>query len=306
VTRVVIAWPGLAAVVVGAALEAGLADALRWPSFAARIQAGVGSLLVVCGLVWICGALAVLLMRRIAQRAANHERKAQAEARLRFVRRLDHELKNPLTAMHAALTNLAEGLESGNGPTREASFATLRRQIERLGALVTDLRKLAELESRDVEREAVRPEEVLQEVVELARAAHHVDERRLVVNIERVPWSPPPIVGDRDLLVLALYNLIDNALKFSTAEARVEVRARDDGAGTTMEVADTGSGIAEADLPHVTEELYRGQHARAIEGSGLGLALAERVASLHGGALTIRSRPGQGTVVALQLPHRRV
>jgi two-component system OmpR family sensor kinase len=301
----IVSGPGLAAMVVGVALEAGLADALGWPLFVARIQAGPGSWIVSTGLLWVFGCLAVWLLRRVAKRiarnATDHERKAQTEARLGFIRRLDHELKNPLTAMHVALTNLTEGDGSLQGP----SLATLRRQIERLGALVTDLRKLAELESRDVEREAVRAEEVLNEVVELARAAHHLDERRIVVHIERVPWSPPPIFGDRDLLVLALYNLIDNALKFSGAEGVVEVRARDDGAGTTMEVADTGSGIREADLPHVKEELYRGQDARGIEGSGLGLALAERVASLHGGALTIRSRPGHGTVVAVQLPHRR-
>jgi two-component system, OmpR family, sensor kinase len=299
--------PGLVAVGVGAALEAGLAEAQGWPLVEVRVRAGLGSLLVACGLTWVsvCGVVWMLrtLAVRIAEHAAGEVRLAQTEARLRFMRRLDHELKNPLTAMQVALANLAEA--DSTGALLEGSFGTMRRQIERLGTLITDLRKLAELEGRDVEREAVGAEDVLDEVVELARAAHTVDARRIALHIERVPWSPPPIIGDRDLLVLALYNLIDNALKFSGAGAIVEVRARDDGAGTTIEVADTGTGIPDADLPHVTEELYRGQSARGTEGSGLGLALAQRVAALHGGALTIRSRPGRGTVVAIQLPHRR-
>ena len=298
--------PGLAAVGAGAVVEAGLGEAQRWPVLAVRLQAGIGSLLVACGLTWVCVWVLVSLLRgttrRIAERAAGDARIAQTEARQRFVRRLDHELKNPLTAMQVALANLAEGDSRGAVP--EAS-GTMRRQIDRLGTLVTDLRKIAELESRDVEREPVRAEEVLDEVVDLARATHAGNEGRIVLHIERVPWSPPPIIGDRDLLILALYNLIDNALKFSDAEAIVEVRARDDGAGTTIAVADTGTGIPETVLPHVTEEPYRGQAARAIEGSGLGLALAQRVAALPGGVLTIRSRPGHGTVVALQIPHRR-
>ena len=99
-----------------------------------------------------------------------------------------------------------------------------------------------------------------------------------------------------------MYNLLDNALKFSPPDAAVEVRAREDGTGTTIEVADTGPGIAEEDLPHVREELFRGQGAQGVEGSGLGLALVERVAALHGGELLIRSRAGQGTVAALHLP----
>jgi two-component system OmpR family sensor kinase len=108
--------------------------------------------------------------------------------------------------------------------------------------------------------------------------------------------------GDRDLLLLALYNALDNALKFSPAEAAIEVRAREDGESAIVEVADTGGGIAADDLAHVTEELYRGGNAQGIEGSGLGLALIERIVALHRGELAVRSRAGEGTVLALRLP----
>jgi two-component system OmpR family sensor kinase len=108
--------------------------------------------------------------------------------------------------------------------------------------------------------------------------------------------------GDRDLLLLALYNTLDNALKFSRPDAAVEVRALEDGTRVTIDVADTGCGIAGEDLPHVTEELYRGRDAERTEGSGLGLALVERIVTLHGGEMAVRSRQGEGTVVTLCLP----
>jgi two-component system OmpR family sensor kinase len=110
------------------------------------------------------------------------------------------------------------------------------------------------------------------------------------------------VQGDVDLLFLAVHNLISNALKFSRAGDTVEVRAFEDGQTVAIEVADTGPGIAEADVPHVWEELYRGQGARGIPGSGLGLSLVQAIVLRHEGTVRLRSREGQGTVVSLRLP----
>ena len=108
--------------------------------------------------------------------------------------------------------------------------------------------------------------------------------------------------GDRDLLFLAVYNLLDNALKFTRPGDIIEVRAVENGRTVTVEVADTGPGIPEDELPHVFEELYRGQRARGTEGSGLGLALVRAIAERHRGMVTVRSREGEGTVFTLHLP----
>src|SRR5262249_10324538 len=97
-------------------------------------------------------------------------------------------------------------------------------------------------------------------------------------------------------------NLLDNAIKFGRAGDRVELRASEDGATVVVEVADTGPGIPETDLPHVWEELYRGQGARAVPGSGLGLALVHAIIQRHGGQVSVRSRAGQGTVFTVRLP----
>jgi len=112
----------------------------------------------------------------------------------------------------------------------------------------------------------------------------------------------PPVSGDRDLVFLACHNHLDNACKFSRPGDAIEVRASEDGHWVVVEVADTGPGILEGDLPHVLEELYRGENARGPDGSGLGLALVRAVARHHGGSVAVRSREGEGTAFTLRLP----
>ena len=296
----VLLLPGIVGMLFGATFEAKLFPA---SIFVFRLQASTGTLAVVLGSMWlILTVLALWVNGRwkvSIERARTEERLAQAEAHRRFVRRLNHELKNPLTAVRAGLANLDDG--GVHEVSAHASLHNVRQQVERLGRLASDLRKLADLETGEIERAPVDLAEIIEEAVEMARSVPERAERIVTVNVQRLPWPLSPVPGDRDLLLLAVYNLLDNALKFSDSSAEVEVRASEDGTRATIEVADIGRGIPEEDLPHVTEELYRGQGAQGIEGSGLGLALVERIAGLHGGELAIRSREGQGTVAMLQL-----
>jgi signal transduction histidine kinase len=126
--------------------------------------------------------------------------------------------------------------------------------------------------------------------------------KRISLTIPQAPWPLPVVSGDYDLLVLALHNLIDNALKFTSPGDTVEVRAFEDGANVVVEVADTGPGIPEEEVSHVWEELYRGTGARGVPGSGLGLALVRAIIERHAGEVNLRSRAGQGTVISVRLP----
>ena len=236
---------------------------------------------------------------RCAQREAGIRAQA-AEERLRFLQRLDHELKNPLTAMRAGLANLANGL----GLEAQEVLASVEAQVVRLSQLTADLRKLAELETRSLERVPVDIAELLQEAVALAQEQPGAASRQLTLVLPQAPWPVPDILGDWDLLFLAVYNLLDNAQKFTRPGDTVEVRASEDGTHVVVEVADTGPGIPEEEVPRVWEELYRGQGARGVPGSGLGLALARAIAERHGGRVALRSRVGQGTVVTMRLPVR--
>lgn len=291
--------PAVAGVVIAAAMQGGILSpeivffSLRTGS---GIVAGVAGIVVSCIILVAMG----LKHRREAstREAIAAERRSQVEARRRFIHRLDHEFKNPLTAIHAGLANVAS-IEPAQA---DQSLVNVRRQVDRLTTLVHDLRKLTDLESRDIEHTAIELPTLIEDAVYLARSVPGHAGREIVVTIQQVPWQPGPVWGDPDLLVLALYNLLDNALKFSPADALVEARAIDDGTAALVEIANIGTGIPAEDLPHLTEELFRGRETQGIEGSGLGLALVDRIVRLHGGALTIRSREGQGTVVTVRLP----
>ncbi len=217
----------------------------------------------------------------------------------RFLRRLDHELKNPLTAIRAGLANLAEThLEDG----QLQALSSVEAQTLRLSQLSSDLRKLAELETRPLERTAVNIVDMLQEAYSLALDQPNAAYRDIKLNIPQVPWPLPAIQGDRDLLFLAVHNLLDNAIKFTQPGNTVELRSYEDGSSLVIEVADTGLGIPEDELGHIGEELYRGKGARGIPGNGLGLALVHSIVNRHGGKVNLRSRQGKGTVVTLRLP----
>ena len=225
------------------------------------------------------------------------------EKRRHFLRRLDHEIKNPLTGLRAALVNLQEAQK---GEERQRAVGNASRAVERLTRLLTDLRKLSDLEERAIERLPVDVPELLEDVVDAARTIPAYEGRNINLFVTRVPSPFPLVTGDRDLLVLAVYNLVENALKFTSARDSVEVRALEDGKAIVIEVADSGAGIPSDELSKIFEELYRGSNARSTEGSWLGLALVHRIAALHGGGVGVRSSQSEprGTVFTLRLPRR--
>ncbi len=247
--------------------------------------------------------ISIARYRQDAQRALGiaREHRKQAEAQRRFLRRLDHELKNPLTGIRAALANLEGTGSSGAAPS---AIPDIQHQVERLTRLTAGLRKLADLEEIPLEYGEVDLGALLQETVDAVRAHPSGSGRDLRLVVPSVPWPLPHIVGDRDMLSLAFFNLIENALKFTGKEDTVEVRAMEQTRHVQVEIADTGPGIPAEEIPRVFEELYRGSNTRGFEGSGLGLALVRRVVERHEGEVTVRSRRdgARGTVFTVSLP----
>lgn len=249
------------------------------------------------GVAYLGGWIRERNVRRVIERSLQESE----QGRQRFLRRLDHEIKNPLTGLRAALVNLQE---VSDVEERQRASENASRAVERLIRLLTDLRKLSDLEERSLERASVDIPELLDDVVEAARTIPAYQGRTVNLLITRVPSPLPPVTGDRDLLGLAVYNLVENALKFTSPGDSVEVRALEDGRAVVVEVADSGVGIHADELSKIFEELYRGSNARGVDGSGLGLALVRRIVVLHGGEIDVRSRQDspRGTVFSVRLP----
>lgn len=301
---IVAATPAAIAVTVSLATRsAGMAD----DRIVVNVSALPGDWLIALGLavsVLLALGTAVWQWRdRLATRALARQRRQAATDRRRLMQRLDHELKNPLTAMRAAVANL-----SASDPEHEpvGALRSIEEQVLRLSRLTGDLRKIADLETQVVDRAPIDLTELLEEAMEVVREQPRAAQRKLALHIPSAPWPLPTIRGDRDLLALALFNLLDNAIKFTAPGDAIDLRGREDDGWVVVEVADTGPGIAEDDLPLVWQELYRGQRSRGVAGSGLGLPLVRTIVERHGGSIGIESRVDQGTAIRVSLPVPRV
>ncbi|QFZ23996.1 HAMP domain-containing histidine kinase [Saccharothrix syringae] len=224
------------------------------------------------------------------------------ERQRRLVADAGHELRTPLTSMRTNLELLLAS-ERPDAPTlsdqdKAEIHADVRAQLDELTTLIGDLVELAREDAPQVVHEPVDLVEVVERAVD--RARRRASDVRLAVEVQ--PWS---LLGDSSALERAVLNLLDNAVKFSPpgGEVRLSLRQLGDGSAV-VEVADSGPGIAEADLPHVFERFYRSQEARTLPGSGLGLAIVKQVAERHGGMAYVGRAPEGGALFALRLPGR--
>jgi two-component system sensor histidine kinase SenX3 len=227
------------------------------------------------------------------------ERRRLEAMRRDFVANISHELKTPV----GALALLAETLAA------EDDAAVTRRLAERMQAesfrvarIIEDLLDLSRIEAEEApRRDPVPVHLVMGEAVERVRPA--ADLRDIQIEVAEPPRRQT-IVGDRRQLVSAVFNLLENAVKYSGAGSKVEVRSRTDGSWVDVTVRDHGIGIPARDLERIFERFYRVDHGRGRDtgGTGLGLAIVRHVAANHRGEVRVESREGEGSTFVLHLP----
>ncbi len=213
----------------------------------------------------------------------------------RFLSRLDHELKNPLTALRAGHKTL---LLTALTEQQAQIVATMETETARLSRLVTDLRKLAELEAQPLSLQAIAVEPFINTIVTSEQERFAAGQLTLLSTVEgeQAIW-----LFDDDLLALAIHNLLDNAFKYSPPRRAVHLKLSA-GQELIIQVVDQGIGILRDALPHIWEELYRAPQLEKIAGNGIGLALVRAIVEHHNGVIEIQSEVGQGTTVTLRLP----
>jgi two-component system sensor histidine kinase SenX3 len=227
------------------------------------------------------------------------ERRRVDAMRRDFVANISHELKTPV----GALGLLAETLLAEEDPDVTARLAQ-RMQAEalRVGRIIDDLLDLSRIEAEESpNREPVSIQLVTAEAVERVRA---VAESRGIALDAPEPPAGLAVLGDRRQLVSAVFNLLENAVKYSDEGGRVTVTTTSDGETVAITVADRGVGIPTRDLERVFERFYRVDRARSRDtgGTGLGLAIVRHVAVNHGGEIAVSSHEGEGSTFTLTLP----
>lgn len=242
------------------------------------------------------------VLRRVWQNGFDAMRVKALEEHQRFLNRLDHELKNPLTALRAGLASLALTLKDEQ---QRQIVQTLADEGQRLSQLVTDLRKLAELDAVTLDLQPISVDDLCRHFSAL------IEERCAGVNRQLHIGCPPErdehpliVIADTDLLLLAVHNLLDNAIKYTRFGDEISFSVVTEQEKLLISVRDTGIGIPVSEQDLVWEELYRGKNAAGIRGSGIGLALVKMIIEHHNGFVSLQSRLGYGTLVTLSLPLR--
>jgi two-component system sensor histidine kinase KdpD len=239
---------------------------------------------------------AIGLERARGQEAAARAEAAEQSGRLRatMLDALAHEFKTPLTSMKVAAADLRARLTDERH--RELA-AIVDEDLDRLQSLVTDTVQMVRVDSGDF---TLRPNDHnLSDIVAatLRQFAARLDGHAVVTN---VPDSLS-IHADRELLALALRQLLDNAVKYSPATSAIEIAA----SGTDevdISVRNSGPPIPEREQARLFERFYRGSQARGVPGTGMGLAIVRQIAEAHRGTLSVSSSPGAGTEFRMALP----
>ncbi|HEX7096429.1 MAG TPA: ATP-binding protein [Acidimicrobiales bacterium] len=227
------------------------------------------------------------------------EQKRIAAVRRDFVANVSHELKTPI----GALALLAETLADESDPTVIKRLSShLRDESFRVSRIVDDLLTLSRIEG---DGSAVRTSVPVAAIVDEAVARVRPVAERRGVELDVGPIDPDAdVVCDRSQLTSALFNLLDNAVKYSEGGSSVLVRVETTPATMSVSVQDHGIGIPTRDLERIFERFYRVDKARSREtgGTGLGLSIVRHVAQNHGGEVSVTSREGEGSTFVLTIP----
>ncbi len=209
-----------------------------------------------------------------------------------------HEFRTPLTSIKASATAL---LGDGLNSTQQLELLTvIDEEADRMNHLVEEATQVAQLESKQVELE-LQPQEigkVIDRAIKSARKAlsKHTVELRIEEDL-------PPVQLDAELIVNVIYQLLENAAKYSPVDSAIRVSAENTGKEIIVSVADRGQGIDHLEQSLIFDKFYRGKSNRySVRGTGMGLAIAKAVVEAHDGTLRVTSQVGHGSVFSFTLP----
>jgi signal transduction histidine kinase len=218
-----------------------------------------------------------------------------------FVSTVSHDLRSPLTLMRGYATMLE--MVGTLNEQQQNYVKKIISGVENMARMVNNLLDLGRIEAGvGLQLETVPLPDILEHVTSTLQL--QASQKNIELVVEMPKNTMPLIQADQALLQQAMYNLVENAIKYTPQGGRVTARLKIIGDGMHFEVEDTGIGIAPIDQPRLFEKFYRGgqREAREQKGSGLGLAIVRSIAERHGGKVWLESQLGKGSTFFLQVP----
>jgi signal transduction histidine kinase len=229
------------------------------------------------------------------------EHRSLERAKTAFVSDVSHELRTPLTTIQSAV-GLLERARDRLDPLEHRALELADQELGRIRAMVEELLTLALMDSWQYQLE-VGPTD-LGRIVQTAIESVESKAERFGITIHFDDTGEHRCVCDGQKLYQVFLNLLDNAIKYSEAGARVDVATSEDASSLTVEVTDTGVGIPQEELAQLFERFYRvdKDRSRATGGSGLGLAISKQIVEMHGGDIFVESEVGVGSTFRVRIP----
>lgn len=232
-----------------------------------------------------------------------YELQIDDESRKSFVANVSHELKTPMTSIGGFI----DGILDGTIPPEEEKkyLGIVSNEVKRLSRMVVSMLNLSKIEAGEVPLAPVDYDIGKQVFDILLSFEKKIDEKRIEVegfeNINNVV-----IRADRDLLQQVLYNLLDNAVKFTPERGTINIYAKNDGKKTTVRIRNSGAGVSPEEISRIFERFYKVDKSRSydIKGVGLGLYIVKTIINMHDGEITATSKQGEYTEFAFEIPYR--
>jgi two-component system phosphate regulon sensor histidine kinase PhoR len=220
-----------------------------------------------------------------------------------FVANVSHELKTPITLIKGFVETLQQGALENREET-ERFLKIMAKQVDRLNAIIEDLLSLSRLEQASGKPEIALEKISLRRILESAICDSELKAREKNTAIQLNCTNEPEVLANPDLLGQAVLNLVDNALKYSEPDSKIEIEVLENGAEIVISIQDWGCGIDSSHLPRLFERFYRVDQARSrqLGGTGLGLAIVKHIAQAHKGSVSVKSTLGKGSRFSIHLP----
>jgi signal transduction histidine kinase len=234
--------------------------------------------------------------------AAFRRRREMEQARRELIAAVSHDLRTPLSSLQAMVEALNDGVVT-DPATVQRYLTTMQSEIRNLSLLINDLFEVSKLDAGVLHLHV--EESPLQDLISDTLESMRAQVNRKGINLSgAVAEELAPVLMDPSKVQRVLYNLVQNAIRHTSAGGTILLEARDAGAEVQVDVTDSGEGIPEEEQPLVFEPFYRGDPARsrAHGGAGLGLTIARALVEAHGGRIWVGSVRGQGSRFSFTLP----